>query len=77
LRRGGDEIFYQRHWLSGNESTNGVTQTGCFAYDGTYFNVPMGAYKYTWDVTRNGNTESFEEEFYIDEGGQYDLEILY
>ena len=48
-----DEIFYQRHWLSGGESTNGVTQYGCFQYDGNYFSVPMGQYKYTWDVKKN------------------------
>ena len=72
-----DEIFYQRHWLSGNESSNGVSQFGCFDYEGEFFKVPMGAYKYTWDVTRNGVTESFEEEFYIDKGEEKVFEILY
>lgn len=72
-----DEVFYQRHWVSGDETSNGVTQYGCFQYEGDYFRVPMGQYKYTWNVKKTGVNESFEENFYLDEGEYYTLEIFY
>ena len=72
-----DEIFYRRFWLSGGESTNGVSQYGCFSYIGNYFDVPMGEYRYEWEVTRNGVTNYYDTAFSINAGGYYDLEINY
>lgn len=49
-----DNIKFRRLWLSGNESNDFVEQTGCFQYDGDYFTLPMGNYKYEWVVIKNG-----------------------
>jgi len=72
-----DQIFYRRQWLHGENYSNGVTQYGCFYFDGDYFSVPMGNHKYEWIVTKNGITSNFDTTFYISEGGFYDLEIDY
>ena len=63
-----DSIFYKRFWVSGNTNPIGVSQLGCFQYDGNYFNVPYGEYRYEWDVTKNGNTIHYDTTFYLDIG---------
>ena len=72
-----DQIFYRRQWLHGENYSNGVTQYGCFYFDGDYFSVPMGSHRYEWIVTKNGVSLNYDTTFYISEGGAYDMVIEY
>ncbi len=72
-----DKLFYKRIWLSFDDSTNGVTRFGCHLYIGDYFQLPIGEYKYEWEVTRGGITNYHDTIFTILENGQHTVTIHY
>ncbi|MCC6699876.1 MAG: hypothetical protein IT221_00015 [Fluviicola sp.] len=72
-----DEIKFRRLWLSTNESNNFVIQTGCFQFDGNYFSLPMGQYKYEWIVTKNGITTVHDSIFTLSANQYFDFAINY
>ncbi|MCC6699878.1 MAG: hypothetical protein IT221_00025 [Fluviicola sp.] len=72
-----DEIKFRRLWLSTNESNNFVIQTGCFQFDGNYFSLPMGQYKYEWIVTKNGMTPVHDSIFTLSANQYFDFAINY
>jgi hypothetical protein len=72
-----DKIFFNRTWLTTNTSGNGVTQEGCFSYQGDFFELPEGEYLYEWEVTRSGLTQIYDSTFTINEGEYYTFELNY
>lgn len=72
-----DSIFYRRFWVSGSTSTNGAFQLGCFHYDGDYFDVPYGEYRYEWDVTKSGVTTYHDTVFYLGIGDSVTVTMNY
>jgi hypothetical protein len=51
---------------------------GCYNYIGSFFSdVPMGRRFYKWEVTRNGNTETFFDTIYLEAGETRTYEINY
>ena len=72
-----DEIKFRRLWLSTNESNNFVIQSGCFQFDGDYFSLPIGNYKYEWYVTKNGVTTFHDSIFTLSENQYFDFTINY
>jgi hypothetical protein len=72
-----DEIKFRRLWISGNGTNDFVIQTGCFQFDGDYFKLPIGNYKYEWIVTKNGITNNFESDFQLTENQYYDFQLNY
>jgi hypothetical protein len=51
---------------------------GCYQYESSSFSdVPMGGIYHRWEVTRSGNTETFYDTIYLQEGEQKVYEILY
>ena len=72
-----DQITFRRLWMSKNETNSFITQLGCFQYDGDYFSLPMGEYKYEWKVTKNGITNTFDSTFIINNNQYFDFTINY
>jgi hypothetical protein len=72
-----DEIKFRRLWLSTNESNDFVIQSGCFQFDGDYFSLPIGNYKYEWYVTKNGVTTFHDSIFTLSENQYFDFTINY
>ncbi len=72
-----DEIKFRRLWLSTNESNNFVIQSGCFQFDGDYFSLPIGNYKYEWYVTKNGVTTFHDSIFTLSANQYFDFTINY
>jgi hypothetical protein len=72
-----DEIRFRRLWISGGETNDFLIQNGCFQYDGEYFSLPAGYYKYEWQVTKNGITNNFESSFQLTENQYYDFQLDY
>jgi hypothetical protein len=72
-----DEIKFRRLWISGGETNNFLIQGGCFQYDGEYFSLPAGSYKYEWQVTKNGVTNNYESSFQLDENQYFDFNLDY
>lgn len=72
-----DNIKFRRLWLSGDESNDFIEQTGCFQYDGEYFSLPAGNYKYEWIVTKNGITNSYDSLFQLSENQSFDFYLNY
>ncbi len=73
----GDEIFYQRTWLINNDISNGVNRSGCFQFDGDYFSLPEGNYKYEWKVTKAGVSTVYDTTFFLAKDEHYHLNINY
>ncbi|WP_300360116.1 hypothetical protein [Fluviicola sp.] len=72
-----DEIKFRRLWISGGETNDFLVQTGCFQYDGDYFSLPAGNYKYEWQVTKNGVTNNYESSFQLNENQYFDFNLDY
>jgi hypothetical protein len=72
-----DEIKFKRSWISGNQTNDFLIQNGCFQYDGDYFSLPAGNYKYEWQVTKNGITTMFDSLFQLSENQYYNFQINY
>ena len=72
-----DEIKFRRLWLSTNESNDFVIQSGCFQFDGDYFSLPIGNYKYEWYVTKNGVTTFHDSIFTLSANQYFDFTINY
>ena len=72
-----DNIKFRRLWLSGDESNEFIEQTGCFQYDGEYFSLPAGNYKYEWIVTKNGVANSYDSLFQLSENQSFDFYLNY
>ncbi len=72
-----DEIKFRRLWLHQNATNNFVTQTGCFSFTGEFFQLPIGNYKYEWEVTRNGLTTYHDSIFTLTENQMYTFVLEY
>jgi hypothetical protein len=72
-----DEIKFRRLWLHQNATNNFVTQTGCFSFTGEFFQLPIGNYKYEWEVTRNGLTTYHDSLFTLTENQFYTFVLNY
>jgi hypothetical protein len=72
-----DKLFYKRFWVTYNQETNGVTRFGCFQFNGNYFQLPVGEYRYEWEVTRNSITTHHDTTFNILENGFHTVTIHY
>ncbi len=74
---GSDLLKYKRIWTVKNESTNTNSVNGCYQYEGQYFTLPVGEYRYEWEVTKNGITSFYDSTFVINENQFFDFTINY
>jgi hypothetical protein len=72
-----DAIKYSRTWVTGNENQGENTYYGCQYYEGNYFELPAGNYRYDWEVTRNGTTTFYSENFTLVDGDSLVFELDY
>ena len=72
-----DEITYSRTWLTHVEIQGTNTYLGCDYFEGDYFDLPAGEYKYDWEVTKSGNTTYHSENFTLIPGDSLVFQIDY
>jgi len=72
-----DYIEYRRLGLSIAETNNFVQIDGCFQYEGEYFALPMGEYKYEWNVTKGGVVNSYDSIFYLTNNQYFEFTLNY
>jgi len=60
-----DEIKYKRTWVTGNNEGTQIVKLGCFNFEGNYFDLACGEYRYDWLVTKNGITTNHTQNFNI------------
>jgi len=72
-----DAITYTRFWVSNNEDNGSNTYLGCDYFEGDYFNLPVGEYRYDWEVTKNGVTTNHSQTFVLNENDSLIFEIDY
>src|SRR5690554_1603352 len=75
----GDEmVLFQGNQVGNFDFNQPWEHDGCaFWVSNGYSNVPMGEQYYRWEVTRSGNTETFYDTIYLQEGEQKLYEINY
>ena len=72
-----DQIKFRRLWMSKNETNSFITQLGCFQYQGDYFSLPMGDYKYEWEVKRMGVTNYYDSSFTLTPNQYFEFNLNY
>lgn len=72
-----DAITYSRTWITDNKHEGENTYFGCQYYEGNYFELPAGEYRYDWEVTKNGTTTSHSENFTLVDGDSLIFQIDY
>ncbi|MBD3636382.1 MAG: hypothetical protein HUJ25_03495 [Crocinitomicaceae bacterium] len=72
-----DKIEYTRTWLTGNKGDGTNIYYGCDYFEGSFFPVPAGDYKYDWEVTKNSVTDFFSQSFTIANGDSTIFQIDY
>ena len=72
-----DAISYTRTWLTNNEIQGTNTYVGCDFFEGGFFELPAGEYKYDWEVTKSGNTTFHSENFTLVAGDSLVFQIDY
>ncbi|MGV6861122.1 MAG: hypothetical protein ACWA41_05090 [Putridiphycobacter sp.] len=75
-----DSITYVRTWVTGDNEGEGFhprTYVGCEYYSSDYFIRPIGEYRYDWEVFKNGVSNSFSQNFVLNEGDSVIFQIDY
>ncbi|MBK9191374.1 MAG: hypothetical protein IPM77_07585 [Crocinitomicaceae bacterium] len=72
-----DEIKYTRTWLTGDEIGTEVIKHGCYSFEGSYFELPAGDYRYDWVVTKSGMTSNYSQNFILLSGDSLVFQIDY
>ncbi|PWH84759.1 hypothetical protein [Brumimicrobium oceani] len=72
-----DEVKYKRIWLTGNNEGTQIVKLGCFNFEGNYFELPAGNYRYDWEVTKNATTTYHSENFTLVAGDSSVFQIDY
>jgi hypothetical protein len=72
-----DEVKYKRIWLTGNNEGTQIVKLGCFNFEGNYFELPAGNYRYDWEVTKNATTTYHSENFTLAAGDSSVFQIDY
>ena len=72
-----DAITYTRIWLTDNDINGSNTYTGCAYYEGNFFELPEGNYRYDWVVTKNGTSTSFSQNFTLTNSDSTTFQINY
>lgn len=72
-----DTFTYKRKWLNGDDQGIFQTQTGCYNFAGNFIQLPIGSYKYEWEVTRSGVTTFHDSLFSLSENQYYTFVLNY
>ncbi len=72
-----DSITYSRTWVSNNEFEGSNKYVGCDYFEGDYFELSSGEYRYDWEVFKNGVSNSYSQNFILNEGDSVIFQIDY
>ncbi|PWH84756.1 hypothetical protein [Brumimicrobium oceani] len=71
-------VLYRKNQIGSIDGDFGWQHDGCVYWESNgYSTVPMGEQYYRWEVTRSGNTSTYYDTIYLQEGEQRMYEINY